>query len=110
MAEFTVTQCFPTGRTREWTSPEGKTIVFNKHSVQFAETPDRLGRLSGLVRISHQLLVRSCRVTFKLGSLAVSSLRKSSHRSRSGVVVEVVAFGSLVGVVAAARRSWCRSH
>ena len=39
MAEFTVTQCFPTGRTREWTSPEGKTIVFNKHSVQFAETP-----------------------------------------------------------------------
>ena len=39
MAEFTVTQCFPTGRTREWQSPEGKTVVFNKHSVQFAETP-----------------------------------------------------------------------
>ena len=39
MAEFTVTQCFPTGRTREWQSPEGKTVVFNKHSVQFVETP-----------------------------------------------------------------------
>jgi len=39
MPKFTISQAFPTGRTSDWTTQTGETIVFDLWSVQFVEAP-----------------------------------------------------------------------
>lgn len=44
---YTVSQCFPSGRTRNWTNPtNGETVVFEMWTVEFREKPNERYDLS----------------------------------------------------------------